>query len=432
MGLANTIASRVKMLRVGDALVRRPPLLYSRALAAFDSLDAASLEERVGWTENRLAHVMQIALKTPYGRVHGGERIEDWPTLRKEAIRDSPSHFLRGPSMFSIEAATSGSTGVPIRLRRSLNSLAVEQAAIDRLLLRHGIPSRNHRAAVLRGDDIKDPADDSPPYWRLTGGGRRLIVSSVHLNERTAPSVVDALERFAPDVIHAYPTMLESLCLHLRKMGHSLAVPLTLCSSEVLPQQTWSLVNSTMKTRLVDHYGQAERVAFAYAEKPSSYVFLPGYSFNELMPAGDLDDGTFEIVATALWNLAMPIIRYRTGDLVLLDPKEDVDRVRFGLDPFDGIIGRESDYLLSPEGAPLIAVNHVPRGVEHVVRTQVVQQGRDVCINVIPAEGFNTVDRDLLLSNAARKLPPSMNVRVEVVSELLRHESGKVPFIVRR
>jgi phenylacetate-CoA ligase len=226
--------------------------------------------------------------------------------------------------------------------------------------------------------------------------------------------------------------MLESLCLHLQTIGRSLAIPVTVCSSEVLHVQTWDLVKTTMKTNLVDHYGQAERVAFAYALEPSSYRFLPGYSFNELLPTGDRDDGTFEIVATALWNLAMPIVRYRTGDLVRLDPSADVDRVRFGLDLFDEIVGRESDYLLSPEGAPLIAVNHIPRGVEHVVRTQFVQQGSDVCIYVIAAEGFDASDRDLLLSNAARKLPPSMNVRVEVISELFRHTSGKVPFIVRR
>ena len=73
-----------------------------------------------------------------------------------------------------------------------------------------------------------------------------------------------------PDVLHAYPTMLESVCLYLRKFGRSLALPVVLCSSEMLPRETWDLVRATMRAELVDHYGQAERVAFAYARAPAS------------------------------------------------------------------------------------------------------------------------------------------------------------------
>lgn len=428
----STVTARIKQMRAGDQLVRRPPLIYSRALQLYESLEQASLDERVRWTDNRLAQILKRARRTPYGRVHGGEHIDDWPLLDKEQVRSSPDIYCSRRSVLGVEASTSGSTGMPIDLRRSFFSLTFEQAAIDRLLLSCGISLRHHRAAVLRGDDIKDPSDQSPPFWRRVAGGRRLVLSANHLNRRTVRSFADALEDFAPDVLHAYPSALESLCMELHAVGRSLTIPLTLCSSEVLPPGTWDVVKEALRTHLVDHYGQAERVAFAYARERSVYRFLPGYSYNELLPANESRDGIFEIVGTGLWNLAMPMIRYRTGDLIELGSRADIDEIRFGVGRFNGVIGRDSDYLLSPEGTRLIAVNHIPRGVDRVVRTQVVQDGNEVRICVIPADGFGHSDIEALLSNASRKLPSSMNVGVDIVSELRRDDSGKTPFIIRR
>ena len=87
---------------------------------------------------------------------------------------------------------------------------------IDRLLGRLDVDPRDYRAAILRGDDIKDPADRSPPFWLVAGGGRRLIFSSNHLSHETVGAFADALARFRPAVLHAYPTILESFCLLLQ------------------------------------------------------------------------------------------------------------------------------------------------------------------------------------------------------------------------
>jgi phenylacetate-CoA ligase len=61
---------------------------------------------------------------------------------------------------------------------------------------------------------------------------------------------------------------------------------------------------------LLDYYGQAERVAFAYATAPGEYRFLPGYAHVEFEPA-DSEGGNklYEIVGTSLWNRAMTLIR---------------------------------------------------------------------------------------------------------------------------
>jgi hypothetical protein len=49
----------------------------------------------------------------------------------------------------------------------------------------------------------------------------------------------------------------------------------------------------------------------------------------------------------------------------------------------------------------------------------------------VAAPGFDEECRRLLLQHASLKLPPSMSIRIETTTELVRNRSGKAPLIVR-
>ena len=392
-------------------------------------------------TGGRLRTVLAAAARTPYGRrVGGSDDLSAWPLLDKEAVRDDPGAFLGRGARLSVPSSTSGTSGVPLRLRRSLGSIAVEQAAIDTLLERQGLDLGGARYAVLRGDDIKDPADASPPFWQSAGGGRRLVFSSNHLRPETLGAFVGALRGFRPDCLLAYPTILESLCRLLRRSGNTVHIPLTFTSSELLTPYARALATETLDTEVVDFYGQAERVNAAYSVSPGAYFFLPGHGCTELLRTGS-DDGddsyeVYEIVGTSLWNMTMPLVRYRTGDFVRLPPglgASELERIAYGLKPIPGILGRSGDYLVSPEGARLMGIDHIPRDVENVVRIQVVQEAPErVRILVIPTEGYSEADAARIGHNVSLKLPPSMAWSLELVEELERTPQGKSPLVIRR
>jgi phenylacetate-CoA ligase len=360
--------------------------------------------------------------------------IDEWPVLEKEAVRDAPGTFVRGSTRLASPAATSGTTGVPLSVWRSFPSAAIEQAAIDRLLVRGNVDPQTCRAAVLRGDDIKDPSDREPPFWVAVAGGRRLVLSSNHLSAETVREFAAAIAEHLPQVLYAYPTVLESLCRLLWDCGQALQIPVTVCSSETMSASTWEAAKEVLGSRVVDYYGLAERVSFAYAHDPGRYRFLPGYSYNELIPFdANGDDDLFELVGTGLWNLKMPLVRYRTGDFVRLDPRSDPAAVAHGVQTFPKVMGRTGDSLVAPDGARLMGIDHIPRGIHNIVRMQVVQERADaVRLLVVPANGYTNSDRSAILANAAKKLPPSMTVSLEETSELVRASSGKAPFVVRR
>jgi len=431
-------AATVKRTVIGDNLVRRMPLWYKPALQLFERLTHASLEERKAWSLRRLERVLQAARQTEYGRQVGGTlQITDWLLLEKDMVREAPRRFLRVPPWCTVPASTSGTTGLPLKLFRSYASISAEQAAIDWLYFARGYDPRRLRFAVLRGENIKSPSDRTPPFWRWDASGKRLVLSSNHLSADTIEHYYQILAEFAPDCLFAYPSVLESLCQLLLRHEKCLRIPLVVCSSEMLTDSTRPLAQQVLHAELIDYYGQAERVAFAYSFEQGAYYFLPGYAWTELVPVQQEPDGVvYEIVGTSLWNLAMPLVRYRTGDCIKLPAtigEPALEAICFGLTPFEKILGRSGDVLIAPDGTVLTGIDHIPRDVDHVVRMQVIQEQPDyVRILVIPDEGFTESDRQQILANARLKIPESMEISVELVESLERTAQAKTPFVIRR
>lgn len=432
--------TQLKRLELGERFVRRNPLYYGNIHRQLAQLEQSSLEQRQRWTHARLRKILQIAARTSYGAsVRGTDDISSWPLLDKNSVHAAPADFHSGRTWFKAHASTGGTTGMPIELIRSPESIVAEQVCLDRMIVALGVEPTNVRTAVLRGDNIKDPTDMKPPFWRDALGGRRLLLSSNHLTDKTLRDYVEALRRFEPELLWVYPSSLELLCRLIGAAGAKLHVPRVLSSSEVLKPSAWLLARQVLGCKLVDYYGQAERIAFAYALAPTQYFFLPGYSYVELLPHSSDDSSApaFEIVGTSLWNEAMPLVRYRTGDLVRLPwnyAEHEIEQITQGLCAFEGVIGRDQEVLYAPDGMRVLTgIDHIQREVEHIVRIQVVQDALDrVLIRVVPARGFNESDAKRLERNARNKIPRSIDLRIEITETLERTQQGKTPFVIHR
>lgn len=434
----HAFVKKLKTMRIGDAAIRRNPVFYASVSDELQALERADLDGRREWTAVRTREMLSFAARSAYGRrVNGSAELEQWPLLEKTSVREDPNAFLSGPTLFVAPASTGGTTGVPLQLTRSLRSIVMEQACIDQLLWRLRADARDARIAVLRGDNVKDPSDLQPPFWTPAMGGRRLLFSSNHLNAATIEAYARAIEEFRPNVLWAYPTALEALCLLLVRAGRKVAVPRVLTSSEMLAPHIWPLAREALGGELLDYYGQAERVAFAYAQRPREYRFVPGYAHVELHPmAQEGEHVLYEIVGTNLWNHAMPLPRYRTGDLVRLPASwgaRELEEVTLGLRAFTGVLGRDSDILISPDGVQLTGIDHFQRDVANVLRIQVIQEAPDeVRVLVLPDDGYSEHDAAQLLHNVRAKLPDSMRVDIRRADTLERTEAGKIPFVIHR
>jgi phenylacetate-CoA ligase len=437
------VVDRLKRHVVGESFVRRNPFYYERSRRLLDRLESQDLEGRLAWTREQLARTLAAAKRTDYGGiVRGGDEVTSWPLLDKELLRNRLRAFITGNEWFSAPANTGGTAGVPLKLVRSLDGIVFEQACIDRLVVQLGLHPRTVRTAVLRGDNLQDPRTLIAPDGVSANGGRSRIFCARAVSPKNIARIADSLESFAPQLLCAYPSALEALCKLLQENGRTLKVPAVLTSSEVLKPEAWALVQEVLGARIADYYGQSERVAFAFAFAPREYRFLAGYSHVEfvpydskLLPAGGRDK-LYEVVGTTFWNSMMPLVRYRTGDLIRLPAAwgiRELQELALGLRSFRGFLGREQEVIACPTGIRLTGLESIPHDVEHVLRIQVVQETLDSArIRVVPAPGFCADDAARLLENARAKVPPDMRLEVEVAQYLERTPRGKTPLIVHR
>ena len=430
------IAAQIKRMDFFNNVIRRNPIYYYEFKKKFSWLASSSLETRIEFSHRQLTQILRKAINSRYGKTVGHRfNIDEWPFLEKETLRKDSSSILRLPKWCTSHSHTGGSTGTPVALFRSFKSIAVEQVCIDGLLEQINIDPINAKIAVLRGDTIKNPSDFTPPYWKKQNT-KKLLFSSHHLNNETVDAYFNELRDFSPDCLMAYPSAVEALCALMSDKNLSFYIPVVLTSSEMLTNRTRELINSTLKSKIIDHYGQAERVAFAANINTSGYYFLPGYSYIELLHTsceGNTD--LYEVIGTPFWNSAMPLVRYRTGDFIRLShdlSPEELKNVRYGLLPFKSIEGRCDDYIISSNGVRAIGMNHIPRGIKNIIQMQLIQESyKQVRILVVPTKQFSKIDHDAILSNAYSKLSRDIQVSVESVDQLQHTAIGKTPFIIR-
>ena len=207
------LRDRLKNGSLTERLVRRVPFMYARYRRLLSRLQSASADEVAVLTEELLDRTLQWAAATPYARVRRlSQDLSRWPILEKETIRADPAMLWRSAVPTLGTASTSGTTGTPLTVRRCWPSVVFEQAARDDLASRVGIDWAVARIAILRGDNVKDPTDLEPPFWKTRQRGRVLVLSSNHLNRSTVDAYIARLSDFQPEVLWVYPTPLGALC----------------------------------------------------------------------------------------------------------------------------------------------------------------------------------------------------------------------------
>jgi len=443
MSAVASLAGFMKKHVLGQSLIRRNPYYYDRSRSALEQNAGGGFDERLAWSDAQVQRTLQLAQRTGYGRsVRAGVELSGWPLLDKENLRHGLQAFTTGSEWLSAPATTGGTSGVPLRVLRSLEAIVFEQATIDRVIQSVGVDARVARIAVLRGDNPRDIVLSPNPECEVISNGRIMTMSANAVTHTSAEHIANSLEKFAPQLLCAYPSALETLTRYLRDNDRRLSIPSVVTSSEVFRPDAWRLVERMLGCRLADYYGQAERIAFAYANASREYRFEPSYSRVEFIPYDghviprDGEHRLYEIVGTSFWNALLPIVRYRTGDLVRLPVswgERELMELSLGLRTFEGVLGRQQELIVCPNSIRITGIGCIPRDVENVLRLQVVQEDFDSArIFVLPTENFTTADAEVLLANARARIPAEVNVTVEIATRLERTPRGKTPLIVHR
>ncbi|ASU21782.1 capsule biosynthesis protein CapK [Vibrio qinghaiensis] len=354
------------------------------------------------------------------------EGLTHFPMINKNEVRHCAEDFINSTEKTApIKGATSGTTGTPLSISQNMQSVIREQAFFARHLQWAGY-KKGDRRAWIRGDMIVPMEQKEAPFWRHSWFENMLMLSSFHMAQQALPLYIKAMVDFGVDIIQAYPSSIATLARYLEanQSYYPAKLKSIITSSESLSAEDRQVIETRFGCKVFDWYGLFERVAAIANCEHGRYHVLTDYSHVEFLDAGN---STHEIVGTNFNNSYFPLVRYKTGDHVVLSDEKQCPCGRF-YPIIEHIKGRVGDYLVGEDGQKVHILNHIPKGVTGIIACQFVQseRGQIVVKVVADAEQFNEEQQQKLIGNTQARLGSSLIVTIEMVAALERTGNGKI------
>ena len=190
--------------------------------------------------------------------------------------------------------------------------------------------------------------------------------------------------------------------------------------------------------KVYETYGTGEGLMLG-AQKDLEYLYLMDpYFFVELLDdeGNEVKDGEIgNVVVTSLVHKAMPLVRYKVGDLAIKLPADKYPNEReLGLSLFQKIIGRETDIVETPSGKKLIV--HSFTGIfeyyPEIKQFQVVQRTRELLtIRYLIGANFKLSVLEKIKNQLDNFAEESLNIDFIRVEEILPSKSGKPQIVIK-
>lgn len=410
-------------------------------------------ESVAGWSENEIYHYQLATIKesikaaasAPYyqkqfasaglssSSLENLEDIKKFPLLTKQAAIENREAMVnpQTPVAKKLYTSTGGSSGEPFGfyLEKGV-SRPKEQAYLEASWSRRGWKSGD-RMVVLRGHTLQGA--DRGNISSYDPARNWLILSSAHLTEKTLDAYLAKIHSFKPKHLHAYPSSALTLARLLHTRGLKLECSLTsvLCGSEKLEPQAQQFIEEVLGAPVLHWYGHSERVVLASQGKESDHLyFWPTYGYVEF---GDKDENGFqEVIGTSFHNHVMPLIRYRTGDLVKLatNPKKEFPWLEV-----ERVTGRDYEFLISTSGrrVSLTAINMHDDVFEGILALQFCQTepgNVELCYQTVSQSAVTSQQESTMKVKIMQKLGADFTLSLKQVAAVQKTAAGKHRWLI--
>ena len=363
--------------------------------------------------------------------------IDKLPFLTKDNIRQAGTDLISDEYEINdlFINLTSGSTGKPLTLYSDhdavLNSFNFAWAKC-----RPGLIRNKHKYAHFTGLEIVNPARKKPPFWRMNYASKQRLYSVFHMSDNTIPYYLDDLVKFKPVWLQGYPSAIYTLAEYIIRNNYDYNCPpkAVITSAEQCLPEYREAIEKAFKTRVWDEYGQGEMCGFAFQCECGKLHEQIDYSYIEFIPVKKEDDlQVCELICTSFINKAWPLIRYRVGDLALIDPDAKCPMGKPGR-VIEKIYGRTAHFLLTSDGAKISNISVMAKKCRNVKFLQAIQKVKGkVTLHVVPEQEFKKeTDGKLMIKEFRKKLGDEdrMEIAIEYAEKPVLTNSGKFLMII--
>jgi phenylacetate-CoA ligase len=357
--------------------------------------------------------------------------ILDRRTLQREAenlrSRPPPDH---GPETY---ATTSGSTGVPIVVYRSrLSQVVTNTVALrDHLWHERDVDGCRTSIRLVRGGVAEYPQGDSARGWAPIPFARRTRGTQRRLNVLTDVNLqLEWLGRNPPSYLVTYPSNLAELLRLMRAGGVSFPGlrEITTVSEVVTPELRRECLE-VLGVPIADIYATMELGILALQCPTGDHYHVQ----SETVRVEVLDEdgsptppgGVGRVVATALHEYAMPLLRYEVGDMAEVGSDCACGRT---LPVLRRILGRYRNMVTFPDGRrhwPLLGEHRFPE-IARITQYQLVQHAvDDLELRAVATAPVTQAEEDRIREGLREKLGHPFPLRFTYVSHIPRSDGGK-------
>ncbi len=388
--------------------------------------------ESADYIENevQLKHILdycsqKVEFYKPYSAY---KSISDFPVINKIIIRENEDRFIATgydkEKLFKEE--TSGSTGTPLviyqdcikRRRATADTIVFSDFAgykFGTKLYYSRVWNAFNRKTRLQSKIQNIIMQDSD---RLSDSDLEMFITRLEKDHSEKSILI-----FASSLVALYQYALR------RKKKPNVKISCIITMSESLPENVRKGVAELFNTVVVSRYSDCECGIIAqqcpesneyHINTGSFYVELLKFDSNEPVEEGKMG----RIVVTDLYNYAMPIIRYDTGDVGIMSTKTDCGK---GGKVLKRVDGRRVDCFYSTKGEMLspYVINNTMWRFGELRQYQFIQNDANDYLLKINSQSGQNIRIEEILEAVKQYVGADANIKVEKVDEIPLLASGK-------
>jgi phenylacetate-CoA ligase len=396
------------------------------------------------YSERKLAAVLRHAVASvPYYRSLGVTLDDDavtslrrFPVLSKTELRErAPLLICPGDLRKTWTVSTSGSSGASIDLMMDREANALEFVHYWRHWSWLGY-RLGDRFVEFSSTGFMHHGR-SREFVRRSRATNRFLVNTTSLDPSRARAIVDVLTRIRPRFLKGLASVLHLFAelAHAPRAGFP-SLRAVYSNGETLTPGMRARIERFFGCRVVDGFGQMERVITICECEHASYHVMTDYGYPELLPVErdtERERGYSRLIATGLHNHVMPLIRYDTGDWVKGPLRYSSCPCGRPFPTVEGILGRASGSPIRiSEDAWMPSAFFLTEGIPDVETVQFVQERvGELLIHVVASTDHPSARANIRRTLSERFSPwLKISVTFATIESLQRNPTGKTPTLV--
>jgi len=367
------------------------------------------------------------------------EDLEKMPILTKETIKKNWEEFkpINLNKIGYYNRSTGGSTGTPFKYRITKYERFLDGATIYKGWGHAGY-ELGDKMVFLGGTSI-GVGTMQTPFKKLEKKIHETVrnikmLSSFDMSEEDMRQYVKIINSFRPLYLYGYASALHFFSKWIEEQDISIHQPngIFTTAEKLFPHMRTGMID-VFGCDVYDTYGLNDGGVHAFeCSEHSGLHIATERSIMEVVDenGGQLENGEGRILATSLYNYAMPFIRYDTGDLGYIT--DDVCGCGRESKLLKEVVGRQQEMLETPEGKYIHGefFTHIFWEIDGVKEFQVAQDRLDtIVIKIVPEADFDEKQLDTI-REIVRERSEGWNVEFKFVDAIERTGAGKYKFII--